>query len=576
MTISAESLAFRSVLPHEPLPHESDGWIQLQGNFEPKISKSKASKSQEEVICVKWTSEILSQALMVSSWIKEASGIMDIELMDKEAPFRQVRIRFGSPESAYVTFKRWKCEKLAPKDFMSSFHPSIIDPTESTRIHFSGKSLQITLITRVCMLSTQVAWTRPNPPKFRRLVQPSSEAVTLEEERSLVRFVFISGLIPKDKEVPEAWKDSNNVVEAIRRRFTEFDSSGMGVEVFVPNKSTAQRCHVGMRSPRDAQQVIEKLQGQSLQWKISNEDSLETIDSDKLFLDYADVALPNQDRSNIEQKIGPPYCSQCTSSTNSVRVPGLVLVEDFVSPDEETLILAGLLGPDAPWAPAQVTKSQSGKVRRRVQHYGYVFDYETSDVLRNRSEAKAACPPMPTMSLENEDLASSIETATKEGREWAVLGGVIERTRRHDFSETDAYREVSQKIVSYSRINQMTVNEYKKGEGIGSHVDTPHAFDDGLISISLGSGIVMEFNHTESDQCKLVYLPARSLLLMSGDARYKWEHYIVSRMTDTHSGKIIPRGLRVSLTLRTSLDMEGNILDLVESDNFPPRWNMPA
>ena len=74
---------------------------------------------------------------------------------------------------------------------------------------------------------------------------------------------------------------------------------------------------------------------------------------------------------------------------------------------------------------------------------------------------------------------------------------------------------------------------------------------------------------------KLVYLPRRSLLLMSGPARYTWEHMIVSRMTDTHDGKVIPRGQRVSLTLRTALELPSNggaPLARIESDIYPPMW----
>merc|ERR1712176_947260 len=52
---------------------------------------------------------------------------------------------------------------------------------------------------------------------------------------------------------------------------------------------------------------------------------------------------------------------------------------------------------------------------------------------------------------------------------------------------------------------------------------------------------------------KHVWLPANSLLLLRGEARYAWQHGIVARTTDCISeGEIVPRGRRVSLTFRTA------------------------
>jgi len=128
------------------------------------------------------------------------------------------------------------------------------------------------------------------------------------------------------------------------------------------------------------------------------------------------------------------------------------------------------------------------------------------------------------------------------------------------------------------------------------------AFGDGLLAITLNGGIVMEFRKTTVDDDaaadknitrKLVYLPPRSLAVLSGDARYKYEHMIVSRMTDTVDGKILPRKLRVSLTLRTALTkpvldetaerfslaqskVVQSPLPKYESKVFPPRWGQKS
>ena len=134
-----------------------------------------------------------------------------------------------------------------------------------------------------------------------------------------------------------------------------------------------------------------------------------------------------------------------------------------------------------------------------------------------------------------------IDRAVRDVRGWEGLAGIIVRTRRFDFAASSRC----------SHINQLTINEYIPGQGIGSHIDTVTAFDDGILIITLNGGTVMEFRKVidedvstktgdahDGSSCKynsckirmnniqekkLVYLPPRSLLLLSGDARYKWE-----------------------------------------------------
>ena len=43
--------------------------------------------------------------------------------------------------------------------------------------------------------------------------------------------------------------------------------------------------------------------------------------------------------------------------------------------------------------------------------------------------------------------------------------------------------------------DQVTVNEYLPGQGIAAHVDTHEAFGHTLLSLSLVSGVVMDFRH---------------------------------------------------------------------------------
>ncbi|KAG6335893.1 hypothetical protein ID866_3202 [Astraeus odoratus] len=126
------------------------------------------------------------------------------------------------------------------------------------------------------------------------------------------------------------------------------------------------------------------------------------------------------------------------------------------------------------------------------------------------------------------------------------------------------------------RARQAILNLYKPGEGITPHVDLLSRFDDGIIGVSFGSGCVMSFEKVaqegddpdsqgqegdahiagQRDRWDL-YLPERSILVLSRDARYTWTHGIPNRTHDTVEDEcggdepyLIKRGTRLSITFR--------------------------
>ncbi|XP_057963940.1 alkylated DNA repair protein ALKBH8 homolog isoform X8 [Malania oleifera] len=123
-------------------------------------------------------------------------------------------------------------------------------------------------------------------------------------------------------------------------------------------------------------------------------------------------------------------------------------------------------------------------------------------------------------------------------------------------------------------LDQLTVNEYPPGVGLSPHIDTHSAFEGSIFSLSLAGSCVMEFRrysegawlprHASDPDKKLedpencstvvrraIYLPPRSMLLLSGEARYAWHHYIPHHKVDIVKDKMIRRGLRrVSFTFR--------------------------
>lgn len=115
-----------------------------------------------------------------------------------------------------------------------------------------------------------------------------------------------------------------------------------------------------------------------------------------------------------------------------------------------------------------------------------------------------------------------------------------------------------------TRSRQVILNRYCPGQGISPHVDLLGRYGDGIIGISLGSGCAMDFARAPSSSNSDIHtsdevsfwLPENSLLILSGEARYKWTHGIrpshgdVVANGDDGRPRWIPRGFRTSITIR--------------------------
>ncbi|KAK0447700.1 hypothetical protein EV421DRAFT_1889599 [Armillaria borealis] len=100
-----------------------------------------------------------------------------------------------------------------------------------------------------------------------------------------------------------------------------------------------------------------------------------------------------------------------------------------------------------------------------------------------------------------------------------------------------------------TRARQAIINRYDPGEGITPHVDLLKRFGDGIVGVSFGSGT----------RTYGVYLPEGSIIVMSGDARYKWSHGIEKKTMDyvqtpdtssADAGRWVKRTMRMSITFR--------------------------
>ena len=179
---------------------------------------------------------------------------------------------------------------------------------------------------------------------------------------------------------------------------------------------------------------------------------------------------------------------------------GLLYIPDLISIAEEIALLSAI-----------DEQSWLLDLKRRVQHYGYRYDYK----------ARKLVPSM-------------------------YLGPLPEWT---DF--------IVDRLVSEGhmpeRPDQMIVNEYVPGQGISTHVDCIPCFGPAICSLSLGSQCVMDLASVNSDEKMSVILERRSALVLSDEARYLWRHSIAGRKTDRIQGLAVPRGRRVSLTFRKAL-----------------------
>jgi alkylated DNA repair dioxygenase AlkB len=147
-------------------------------------------------------------------------------------------------------------------------------------------------------------------------------------------------------------------------------------------------------------------------------------------------------------------------------------------------------------------------IKRRVQHYGYKYDYKARSI------------------------------------DYSMFIGKLP-----DWAMTMAQRLYDEKHIS-ELPDQLIINEYEPGQGIANHVDCEPCFGDTIISISLGSSCVMDFINLRTRQKVEVMLESGSLVVLSGEARHNWTHGIAQRKTDNFKGMKTERRLRISMTFR--------------------------
>lgn len=143
------------------------------------------------------------------------------------------------------------------------------------------------------------------------------------------------------------------------------------------------------------------------------------------------------------------------------KISGLTYIPDFITAEQEAELISNI--GQYPWLT---------DLKRRVQHYGYKYDYTARSV---------------TSDLKLGDLP-----------DWVA-----------EYSNTLHEKGIFPKIP-----DQVIINEYQPSQGIASHIDCVPCFEETIASISLSSPCVMDFTYSKTNQKISVLLEPRSLFVL--------------------------------------------------------------
>ncbi len=203
------------------------------------------------------------------------------------------------------------------------------------------------------------------------------------------------------------------------------------------------------------------------------------------------------DSSETEKKTSEFNPKSLNDLTLLSKIKGLLYIPEYITKEEH-----------ASFWQAVNAENWLGDLKRRVQHYGYKYDYK----------------------------ARFIDYTMKIGElpEWVMP--LAKKLHKEEYMP----------VIP----DQLIVNEYNQGQGIASHVDCEPCFGDTIISLSLGSTCVMDFINKETKEKVEVLLEPRSLVVLKDDARYLWTHGITGKKADNFKGVKHERKTRISLTFR--------------------------
>lgn len=178
--------------------------------------------------------------------------------------------------------------------------------------------------------------------------------------------------------------------------------------------------------------------------------------------------------------------------SNAFDINGLYYIPKYV-PKHEIDHLKNLIAENIKLEPISSSANS-----RRVAHYGYFYSYD-------RTGLKPADP----IPLDLHKLADS-------KRINKLVDGLINK-----------------------EFDQVIINEYKPGQQIYYHTDHTKLFGEIIACVTIGQPVPIKFKY--GNTIKKINVEEGSMYIMTGDARYKWQHSLINNTKDT----------RYSITYRT-------------------------
>lgn len=217
----------------------------------------------------------------------------------------------------------------------------------------------------------------------------------------------------------------------------------------------------------------------------------------------------------------------------------LIYIPNFIS---QTDVENQLMLENHPWFPVG-----TGKNSRMIQHYGYHYKQHefVKKSLDEKNEIQKICP-----------ITSIIQ------KEWSEIIEKIEAEyTKYDLWVWDEKYEQEKKIRPGKNhyINQIIVNRYEPGQGLGKHTDCTQTYGSIISILSLESGINWDFcdaSSSSSSETNSIFLEPCSLLILSDTIRTSYIYGIKPRKSDRIQNTIKKREPHLSILFRHVYDSD--------------------
>uniref|UniRef100_A0A7S1IC66 Alpha-ketoglutarate-dependent dioxygenase AlkB-like domain-containing protein n=1 Tax=Eutreptiella gymnastica TaxID=73025 RepID=A0A7S1IC66_9EUGL len=272
------------------------------------------------------------------------------------------------------------------------------------------------------------------------------------------------------------------------------DTAESKVETWVVDPPTREEPHHDA-NPENATDEVAQTEDKdvppALLWSSHPEDDMVTYtkDSESKYK-FGTIYTPTPKDMELQREL---------ATMEHVEAPeGLKFIPNYISESEEQSLLQLARG----W-----TWDQEVSTRQTAQ-FGFHYEYKTQNI--------------------------------REGRPWP---GEIDRLKT---------KLVEDKIFQKTP-DEMIATKLTPPQGFGAHIDHTKHFGPTIVNLGMYSDINVILIDWENRRYHVLRSERRSLIVLEGDARYKYAHAIMGGLEDEWKHHIYARGLRISLTLRNMI-----------------------